>query len=95
MRVKLELQGQGWSGGWQRPVWVAERGLFAFSDESDAMPMGGLVHAAVMLYLGEAQLGVVVQNANQGWVPNTVFMAQHYPVTPASVRWFLRWRMFE
>ncbi|MFM6998297.1 MAG: hypothetical protein ACKOX0_03575 [Bacteroidota bacterium] len=95
MRIKLELQGQGWSGGWQRPVWVAERGLFAFSDESDAMPMGGLVHAAVMLYLGEAQLGVVVQNANQGWVPNTVFMAQHYPVTPASVRWFLRWRMFE
>ncbi|MBM3433164.1 MAG: hypothetical protein FJX93_00180 [Bacteroidetes bacterium] len=95
MSVKLELQGQGWSGGWQRPVWVAERGLFGYSDESDPMPAGGLIHAALTVYLGEAQLGVLCQNANQGWVPNTVFMAQHYPVTPASVRWFLRWRMFE
>ena len=95
MRVKLELQGQGWSGGWQRPVWVAERGLFGYSDESDPMPAGGLIHAALTVYLGEAQLGVLCQNTNQGWVPNTVFMAQHYPVTPANVRWFLRWRMFE
>jgi len=59
------------------------------------MPAGGLVHLALMVRLGEAQLGVLAQNANQGWVPNTVFMAQNYPVTPATLRWFLRWRMFE
>lgn len=95
MRVQFELSGQGWTGGWQRPVWVAEKGMFGLSDEADAMPAGGLIHAAAMVYLGEAQLGIVAQNANQGWIPNTVFMAQHYPVPPASLRWFLRWRMFE
>ncbi len=95
MRVQLELSGQGWTGGWQRPVWVAEKGMFGISDEADPMPAGGLLHAAAMVYLGEAQLGIVAQNANQGWIPNTVFMAQHYPVPPASLRWFLRWRMFE
>ena len=95
MRVQFELSGQAWTGGWQRPVWVAEKGLFGLSAEQDAMPAGGLLHAAAIVYLGEAQLGIVAQNANQGWVPNTVFMAQHYPVPPASLRWFLRWRMFE
>jgi pimeloyl-ACP methyl ester carboxylesterase len=95
MRVQLELSGQGWTGGWQRPVWVAEKGMFGISDEADPMPAGGLLHAAAMVFLGEAQLGIVAQNANQGWIPNTVFMAQHYPVPPASLRWFLRWRMFE
>lgn len=95
MRVQFELRGQGWSGGWQRPVWVAEKGLFGYALNGEAMPAGGLVHAAAIVYLGEAQLGVIAQNANQGWVPNTVFMAQNYPVPPASIRWFVKWRMFE
>ena len=95
MRVQLEVRGQGWTGGWQRPVWSAERGLFAWNSAGEPMPAGGLVHLALMVRLGEAQLGVLAQNANQGWVPNTVFMAQNYPVTPATLRWFLRWRMFE
>ena len=95
MRVQLELMGQGWTGGWQRPVWVAEKGLFGYATNGESMPAGGLVHAAAMVYLGEAQLGVIAQNANQGWIPNTVFVAQNYPVPPATLRWFLRWRMFE
>lgn len=95
MRVQFEFRGQGWSGGWQRPVWVAEKGLFGYALNGEAMPAGGLVHAAAIVYLGEAQLGVIAQNANQGWVPNTVFMAQNYPVPPASIRWFVKWRMFE
>ena len=95
MRVQFELQGQGWTGGWQRPVWVAEKGLFGYSQTDQRMLSGGLVHAAAMVYLGEAQLGVIAQNANQGWIPNTVFVAQNYPVPPATIRWFLRWRMFE
>lgn len=95
MRIRFELQGQGWTGGWQRPVWVAEKGLFGYAVNGESMPAGGLIHAAAMLHLGEAQLGIVAQNANQGWIPNTVFIAQNYPVTAASLRWFLKWRMFE
>jgi len=95
MRVQFEFQGQGWTGGWQRPVWVAEKGLFGYAINGVQMPAGGLVHAAAMVYLGEAQLGVIAQNANQGWIPNTVFVAQNYPVPPATIRWFVRWRMFE
>jgi hypothetical protein len=59
------------------------------------MSAGGMLHAAVSVQIGEAQIGVLAQNANQGWIPNTLFIAQNYPVTPASLRWFLRWRMFE
>jgi hypothetical protein len=76
-------------------VWVAEKGLFGYATNGESMPAGGLVHAAAMVYLGEAQLGLIAQNANQGWIPNTVFVAQNYPVPPATLRWFLRWRMFE
>lgn len=95
MTVRLEFRGQAWSGGWQRPVWIAEKGIFGRSEAEDVMPAGGMLHAAVSVQIGEAQLGVLAQNANQGWIPNTLFIAQNYPVTPASLRWFLRWRMFE
>lgn len=95
MTLRLEFRGQAWSGGWLRPVWIAEKGIFGRSEAEDVMPAGGMLHAAVSVQIGEAQIGVLAQNANQGWVPNTVFIAQNYPVTPASLRWFLRWRMFE
>jgi len=95
MTLRLEFRGQAWSGGWQRPVWIAEKGIFGRSEAEDVMPAGGMLHAAVSVQIGEAQLGVLAQNANQGWIPNTLFIAQNYPVTPASLRWFLRWRMFE
>jgi hypothetical protein len=95
MTVRLEFRGQAWSGGWLRPVWIAEKGIFGRSEEEDLMPAGGMLHAAVSVQIGEAQMGVLAQNANQGWIPNTLFIAQNYPVTPASLRWFLRWRMFE
>jgi hypothetical protein len=95
MRVQFEVLGQGWSGGWQRPIWVAEKGLFGHALNGEAMPAGGLVHIAALVYLGEAQLGIVAQNANQGWIPNTVLVAQNYPVAPATLRWFFKWRMFE
>ena len=95
MTVRLEFRGQAWSGGWLRPVWIAEKGIFGRSEAEDLMPAGGMLHAAVSVQIGEAQMGVLAQNANQGWIPNTLFIAQNYPVTPASLRWFLRWRMFE
>lgn len=95
MTFRLEFRGQAWSGGWLRPVWIAEKGIFGRSEAEDLMPAGGMLHAAVSVQIGEAQIGVLAQNANQGWIPNTLFIAQNYPVTPASLRWFLRWRMFE
>ena len=69
MTLRLEFRGQAWSGGWIRPVWIAEKGIFGRSEGEDLMLAG--------------------------WIPNTLFIAQNYPVTPASLRWFLRWRMFE
>lgn len=95
MTVRLEFRAQAWSGGWQRPVWIAEKGIFGRSEAENVMPAGGMLHAAVSVQIGEAQIGVLAQNANQGWIPNTLFIAQNYSVTPASLRWFLRWRMFE
>ena len=95
MTVRLEVRAQAWSGGWLRPVWIAEKGIFGRSESEDLMSAGGMLHAAVSVQIGEAQMGVLAQNANQGWIPNTLFIAQNYPVTPASLRWFLRWRMFE
>lgn len=95
MTVRLEFRAQAWSGGWYRPVWIAEKGIFGRSEAENVMPAGGMLHAAVSVQIGEAQIGVLAQNANQGWIPNTLFIAQNYSVTPASLRWFLRWRMFE
>jgi hypothetical protein len=37
---------------------------------------------------------VKFQNANQGWIPNTIFLAENYPVAAAAVLFEGRWRMF-
>ncbi|MEJ6738178.1 MAG: hypothetical protein QNK62_04000 [Cryomorphaceae bacterium] len=89
------VEGYAWAGEWIRPVYLAERGIFAYSPNSGTIAPNGLVTPfAGIRFKKEAEVLVKFQNANQGWIPNTIFLAENYPMAPAAVMIEGRWRMF-
>jgi len=91
----IALEAMGWAGSWARPVYVAERGQFAYSPNSGSIASNGIVTPlAGVRFKKEAEFLVKFQNANQGWIPNTIFLAENYPVAAAAVLFEGRWRMF-
>jgi len=91
----IALEAIGWAGSWARPVYVAERGQFAYSPNSGSIAPNGIVTPLVGIrFKKEAEFLVKFQNANQGWIPNTIFLAENYPVAAAAVLFEGRWRMF-
>ena len=91
----IALEAIGWAGAWARPVYVAERGQFAYSPNSGTIAPNGIVTPlAGVRFKKEAEFLVKFQNANQGWIPNTIFLAENYPVAAAAVLFEGRWRMF-
>ncbi len=91
----LALEAIGWAGFWARPVYVPERGQFAYSPNSGTIAPSGIVTPlAGIRFKKEAEFLVKFQNANQGWIPNTIFLAENYPVAAAAVLFEGRWRMF-
>jgi len=91
----IALEAMGWAGSWARPVYVAERGQFAYSPNSGSIAPNGIVTPlAGIRFKKEAEFLVKFQNANQGWIPNTIFLAENYPVAAAAVLFEGRWRMF-
>lgn len=91
----IALEAIGWAGSWARPVYVAERGQFAYSPNSGSIAPNGIVTPlAGIRFKKEAEFLVKFQNANQGWIPNTIFLAENYPVAAAAVLFEGRWRMF-
>ena len=94
LKAFIGFSGRAWSGGWQRPVYIPERGQFAILRQANLMPASGVIHGMIGLELPQLSLKLHVQNANQGWLPNGIFMAEHYPLPPATVRVTARWRMF-
>ena len=91
----IALEAIGWAGSWARPVYVAERGQFAYSPNSGSIAPNGIVTPlAGIRFKKEAEFLVKFQNANQGWIPNTIFLAESYPVAAAAVLFEGRWRMF-
>jgi hypothetical protein len=94
LKAFVGVSGRAWSGGWQRPVYIPERGQFAILRQANSMPASGVIHGMIGLELPQLSLKLHVQNANQGWLPNGIFMAEHYPLPPATVRVTARWRMF-
>ena len=91
----IALEATGWAGSWARPVYVAERGQFAYSPNSGTIAPNGIVTPlAGIRFKKEAEFLVKFQNANQGWIPNTIFLAENYPVASAAVLFEGRWRMF-
>jgi len=91
----IALEAIGWAGRWARPVYVPERGQFAYSPNSGTIAPNGIVTPlAGVRFKKEAEFLVKFQNANQGWIPNTIFLAENYPVAAAAVLFEGRWRMF-
>ena len=91
----IALEAIGWAGRWARPVYVPERGQFAYSPNSGTIaPNGIITPLAGVRFKKEAEFLVKFQNANQGWIPNTIFLAENYPVAAAAVLFEGRWRMF-
>lgn len=91
----IALEATGWAGPWARPVYVAERGQFAYSPNSGTIAPNGIVTPlAGIRFKKEAELLLKFQNANQGWIPNTIFLAENYPLAAAAVLFEGRWRMF-
>ena len=91
----MALEAIGWAGSWSRPVYVPERGQFAYSPNSGTIAPNGIVTPlAGIRFKKEAEFLVKFQNANQGWIPNTIFLAENYPVAAAAVLFEGRWRMF-
>ncbi len=91
----IALEAIGWAGFWTRPVYVPERGQFAYSPNSGTIAPNGIVTPlAGIRFKKEAEFLVKFQNANQGWIPNTIFLAENYPVAAAAVLFEGRWRMF-
>ena len=87
----------GWAGVWNRPYFIPEKGTFGFdvSQQQTNKRFSGLISPFIgVRFNTEAEFHVNFQNANQGWVPNTVFLVQNYPSPPLSVRITGRWRMF-
>ena len=86
-----------WAGVWNRPYFIPEKGTFGFdvSQQQKNKRFSGLISPFIgVRFKTEAEFHVNFQNANQGWVPNTVFLVQNYPSPPLSIRVTGRWRMF-
>ena len=91
------INATGWAGKWNRPFYIAERGTFAFNNseiQSDKF-LSGLISPFVgVRFKSDAEVILNFQNANQGWLPNTVFLVEDYPSPPLTLRITGRWRMF-
>lgn len=91
------MNATGWAGKWNRPFYIAERGTFAFNNsemQSDKYLSGLISPFFGVRFKSEAEVILNFQNANQGWLPNSVFLVEDYPSPPLTLRITGRWRMF-
>ena len=97
-RLFIGFTAYGWTGNWNRPFYVPQRGTFAFSKESvveENRRVDGLITPFIgVRFKTEAEIVLNIQNANQGWLPNSVFLVENYPSPPLAIRVTGRWRMF-
>lgn len=94
MRLKLGVNSMAWSGGWKQPFYDERVQQFVLPSSELLAEPGMLVHFTASVEMPQAEIQLQVQNANQGWMPNAVFMASHYPQPPLTVRLSGKWRMF-
>ena len=97
-RLFIGFTAYGWTGNWNRPFYVPQRGTFAFSKESvveENRRVDGLITPFIgVRFKTEAEIVLNIQNVNQGWLPNSVFLVENYPSPPLAIRVTGRWRMF-